>query len=113
MLKRHCPPKPGNPVATSHLSADARPQRAPSLPASYPAFSPETTMRISKWHPGKLIILWSWGALLAAVALTSYFASPVAASPRLHLCELLLAILILATLSCITWRWLSGRELDI
>ena len=70
-------------------------------------------MRISKWHFGKLIILWSWGALLAALALTSYFVSPVAASPRLHLGEMLIAIFILAALSAITWRWLSGRELDI
>ena len=70
-------------------------------------------MHISKWHPGKLIILWSWGALLAALALTCYFVSPVAASPRLHLGELLLAVVVLATLSGITWRWLSGRELDI
>jgi hypothetical protein len=82
------------------------------MPIYYPA-RPETSMRISKWHPGKLIILWSWGALIVALALTCYFATPIAASPRLHLAELVVAIFLLATLSGITWRWLSGRELDI
>jgi len=113
MLKRHCPPKPGRSVTTPPVSPDVRPTPASSLPIYYPVRPPETTMRISKWHPGKLIILWSWGALLAALALTGYFVTPVSVSPRLHLGELLLAIVILATLSGITWRWLSGRELDI
>ena len=113
MLRRHCPPKPRRPVTTPPATADARPKPAPSLQISYPPKTSETTMHISKWHPGKLIILWSWGALLAALALTCYFVSPVATSPRLHLGELLLAIVVLATLSGITWRWLSGRELDI
>lgn len=70
-------------------------------------------MRISKWHPGKLIILWSWGALFAALALTSFLSTPVARSPILHLVSLLTAILILVALSGITWKWLSGRELDL
>ncbi len=55
-------------------------------------------MHISKWHPGKASSSSGpGGALLAALALTSYFVSPVAASPRLHLGELLLAIVVLAT----------------
>jgi hypothetical protein len=29
-------------------------------------------MKISKWHPGKLIILWSWGGLVAGLALTHF-----------------------------------------
>jgi len=70
-------------------------------------------MRIAKWHPGKLIILWSWGSVFAALTLTSFLVSPVSASPGLHLCELLITLLIPAALSGITWTWLSGRELDI
>ena len=67
-------------------------------------------MSISKWHPGKLIILWSWGGLFAALALTQFLSSKVETSPIAHLLELLLALLILLVLSVITWRWLSGRE---
>ena len=113
MLKRRCPPRLGTPVPPSTIPAEKRTTPAPSSPIYYSAEPPETTMRISKWHFGKLIILWSWGALIAALALTAYFVSPVAASPRLHLVELLVAIILLAALSGITWRWLSGRELDI
>ena len=67
-------------------------------------------MPLAKWHPGKLIILWSWGALLAALALTSFLATPVAASPAGHLVAFLIALLILLALSIVTWKWLSGRE---
>src|SRR5882757_3694182 len=68
------------------------------------------TLSISKWHPGKLIILWSWGALLAALALTTFLATPVDRSPLVHLGAFLVAILILILLSSLTWKWLSGRE---
>ena len=67
-------------------------------------------MSISKWHPGKLILLWSWGGLLAALALTLFLGSKVESSPIAHLAELLIALLILLALSVVTWKWLSGRE---
>jgi hypothetical protein len=67
-------------------------------------------MSISKWHPGKLIILWSWGGLLAALALTQFLGSKVESSPIAHLLDLLIALLILLALSAVTWKWLSGRE---
>jgi hypothetical protein len=71
------------------------------------------SMHISRWHPGKLIILWSWGGLIAALALTSFLTSPVSESPGFHLIALLVALLILIALSAITWKWLSGREIDL
>ena len=69
-------------------------------------------MPITKWHPGKLIILWSWGGIFAALALTSFLSSPVDASPVFHLVALLVALLILVALSVITWKWLTSREID-
>ncbi len=69
-------------------------------------------MGISRWHPGKLILLWSWGGLLAALALTSFLSTPVSTSPVIHLVTFLTALLILISLSVITWKWLSGRERD-
>jgi hypothetical protein len=67
-------------------------------------------MSISKWHSGKLIILWSWGGLFAALALTQFLGSKVESSPMAHLLELLVALLILLALSVVTWKWLGGRE---
>jgi len=68
-------------------------------------------MPIAKWHPGKLIILWSWGALFAALALTSFLATRATESSKIsHTVTLLAALFILISLSAITWRWLSGRE---
>jgi hypothetical protein len=67
-------------------------------------------MRIKKWHFGKLIILWSWGGLLAALSLTLFLSGPVSASPVLHLLSFGATFAILVTLSAITWHWLSGKE---
>jgi hypothetical protein len=49
-----------------------------------------------------LAVAWYWGTIIAALILTSFLVSPVAASPRFHLCELLIALLILLSLSVIT-----------
>jgi hypothetical protein len=67
-------------------------------------------MSLSKWHPAKLILLWSWGGLFAALALTQFLGSKVESSPIAHLLELLIALLILLGLSVVTWKWLGGRE---
>ena len=65
---------------------------------------------IRKWHPGKLIILWAWGGVAAALALTFFLSSPVKDTPAHHLVELLFVLLALFVLSGITWHWLGGRE---
>lgn len=67
-------------------------------------------MEIKKWHPGKLVILWSWGGTVAALALTRFVTGSVLASPASHLMALLIALAILLLLSAVTWIWLSGRE---
>jgi len=65
---------------------------------------------IRKWHYGKLIILWSWGALVSALLLTHYQTTNVKDSPALHFCEILSVIIFLLALSAVTWRWLGGKE---
>jgi cytochrome b561 len=65
---------------------------------------------IRNWHWGKLVILWAWGGVIAALLLTDFLSTPVQASPLVHLLELIGFVLILLILSCVTWRWLSGRE---
>ncbi len=84
--------------------------RAPSVPISNHVKQAEATMSISKWHPGKLIILWAWGGLFAALALTQFLGSKVETSPIAHLLEVLFTLLILLALSVVTWKWLGGRE---
>ena len=66
-------------------------------------------MAIRNWHPGKLIILWSWGAVLAGLLL---FAVVEISSDRFVLGSVLFvaALGVLASLSAVTWRWLSGKE---
>ena len=67
-------------------------------------------MKISKWHVGKLIILWSWGGTIAGLALTHFLTGSVSSSPLPHLVSLAIALVILVALSALTWNWLSGRE---
>jgi len=67
-------------------------------------------MAIRKWHPGKLIILWTWGGVAVALALTNFLTRPVASSPLVHLLEFAFVLLTLLALSAITWHWLGGRE---
>ena len=67
-------------------------------------------MPITKWHFGKLIILWAWGGLFAGLALTVFLTGDVVATPIRHLAAFLAALLFLIVLSVITWKWLSGRE---
>lgn len=67
-------------------------------------------MSVRNWHPGKLIMLWAWGAVFAALLLTSFLSQPVQPTPSLHLFELLGCVSVLITLSVMTWRWLGGKE---
>ena len=65
---------------------------------------------IRQWHPGKLIILWAWGGIAAALALTRFLSRPVSEAPVEHLLEIAFVLLGLTVLSAITWHWLGGRE---
>ena len=67
-------------------------------------------MAIRKWHYGKLIILWGWGGLLSALALTHFETTKVADSPILHACEFIGVVVILVVLSVLTWMWLGGKD---
>ena len=66
-------------------------------------------MSIRKWHAGKLIILWAWGGAFAAPMLTDSLRPPVP-TPGIQLLELISSLLVLISLSVVTWRWLGGKE---
>lgn len=71
-------------------------------------------MPLRSWHYGKLIILWSWGLVLCA--LLAYFVNSVEPTqgdemlPFLGILAVGLILLIAASLSVVTWKWLSGKE---
>jgi len=67
-------------------------------------------MAIRKWHSGKLIILWAWGSIAVALALTGFLSSPVKDAPAQHLVEFIFALLALFALSAITWHWLAEES---
>ena len=69
-------------------------------------------MAIRKWHYGKIMILWSWGGLIAALLLTQFMVRPVEGAPMAHLLEFFGCLIILAVLSGVTWYWLGGKETD-
>ena len=67
-------------------------------------------MAIEQWHWGKLVILWAWGGMLAALLMTLFVVEPVENSPARSALSLALTIALLLALSAITWRWLGGKE---
>ena len=67
-------------------------------------------MAIRKWHFGKLVILWAWGAVLSALVLTHFASTPVSDTLILHACEIVFVLFILLLLSTVTWLWLGSKE---
>jgi membrane protein DedA with SNARE-associated domain len=69
-------------------------------------------MSVRKWHVGKLVILWAWGGIVAALVLTAFESSKVESSPGLHLCELIFVLVVALVLSAMTWIWLGDRKTE-
>ena len=67
-------------------------------------------MSIQRWHWGKLVIVWAWGGVAAALLLTIFLSAPVEQNPLGALVSLIGAIAILAALTAVTWLWLNGKE---
>ena len=65
---------------------------------------------IRAWHPGKLLILWAWGAGLAAFLLVDFQRGDAAEALLRHLVDLCAGGAVLLALSALTWIWLGGRE---
>lgn len=65
---------------------------------------------IRRWHAGKLIILWSWALCIVALVFGSFMNQPIEASPKLHLLQLLVCIIVALCMSAVTWIWLGDRK---
>ena len=55
-------------------------------------------MSLRKWHKGKLMILWAWGGVAVALAMTDFLTQPVQSEPMRHLVELLFSLIVLLAL---------------
>ena len=67
-------------------------------------------MAIRTWHYGKVVMVWIWGSVVVGLTLTDFTGGPVSTAPITHLLELATALVILITLSAVTWHWLGGKE---
>jgi hypothetical protein len=56
------------------------------------------------------MILWAWGVVAAALAMTDFMARPVQSAPVRHLFELSFALITLLALSVLTWHWLGDAD---
>ena len=65
---------------------------------------------ISRWHWGKIAILWAWGGGVVALLLTGFLALPATQSPVWSTVMFLTSLVILDGLSAVTWLWLGGKE---
>lgn len=68
------------------------------------------TVGVARWHWGKIAILWAWGGIVVALLLTNFLSTPVDQSPAISSITFLGSLAILLALTCITWRWLGGKE---
>ena len=64
-------------------------------------------MTIKNWHVGKLVILWAWSGVLAAVLINVL---RVVDNPVVGFILILAIVAAPIALSVLTWRWLSGKE---
>jgi protein-S-isoprenylcysteine O-methyltransferase Ste14 len=67
-------------------------------------------MRIHRWHWGKVVILWAWGGVIAALLLAVFISTPILENPALATIAFVGCLVLLIALSAVTWVWLTGKE---
>ena len=68
------------------------------------------SMRIQRWHWGKIVILWAWGSLVVAMLLTSFLSQQAEADPVVSTVSFVGSVLILVALTIVTWVWLGRKD---
>lgn len=68
------------------------------------------SMRIRRWHWGKIVILWAWGGIVVAMLLARFLSQKADVDPGSSLLSFIGSILILGGLTAVTWVWLGGKE---
>jgi len=69
-------------------------------------------MTIKRWHVGKIVLLWTWGAAVIIVDLymLNEYKEALTEHVLIGFSVLSLLLIIPIGLSILTWRWLSGKE---
>jgi len=67
-------------------------------------------VNIRRWHWGKLVIVWAWGGVVAALLLTTFLMTPAPQSPAVSTMAFAAVVGILLALTAVTWIWLGGKE---
>jgi hypothetical protein len=67
-------------------------------------------LSITRWHWGKIAIVWAWGGVFAALLLTRFLSSPANEAPILSAITFISSLGVLIALTAITWKWLGGKE---
>lgn len=68
------------------------------------------SLRIRRWHWGKIVILWAWGGLVAALLMSTFLSQSAEVDPIVSSLSSLGSVLILVVLTIVTWIWLGGKE---
>ena len=64
--------------------------------------------RIQRWHWGKVAMLWAWGGAVGVLLLTDFLTRPI--EPVLSTITGLGTVVIVLSLSVLTWVWLGSKE---
>jgi len=69
-------------------------------------------MNIRKWHKGKIVILWAWGAVIVLLLLEALRKHRDFLTQYVFLGFAVLALLLVVplALSVVTWKWLGAKE---
>ena len=67
-------------------------------------------VNVRRWHWGKIVILWAWGGVAAALSLVVFLSSPANQSPAISAFTSLGSLAILLVLSSVTWVWLGAKD---
>ena len=68
------------------------------------------SLRIKRWHWGKIVILWAWGGVFVALLLTRFLSQKADVDPIASSISFFGSVLILAALTVVTWLWLGGKD---
>lgn len=71
-------------------------------------------MQIKKWHMGKIVMLWAWGAagIIVGLQVLKDYKEALTNHVLIGFGLLSLLLIIPIVLSVVTWKWFSGKEAE-
>lgn len=68
------------------------------------------SIKIQRWHWGKIVILWAWGCLFVVLLLARFLSQKAEVDPAVSFLSFVGSILTLGALTILTWLWLGGKD---